>query len=98
MLSIQAKEQALTHLQRVGAEMLDCPISGTPGLVLPRKTVFFGSGDEEVFHHCLPVLQAITDNNFYLGGFGAGSKMKGVENILVSVHNLAPVEARLLSQ
>src|SRR5260370_23547745 len=53
MLSIQAKEQALTHLQRVGVEMLDCPISGTPALVLPRKTVFFGSGDEEIFHHCL---------------------------------------------
>jgi L-threonate 2-dehydrogenase len=36
MLSIQAKEQALTHLQRVGVEMLDCPISGTPALVLPK--------------------------------------------------------------
>ena len=97
MLSIQAKEQALTHLQRVGVEMLDCPISGTPALVLPRKTVFFGSGDEEVFHHCLPVLQAITDNNFYLGGFGAGSKMKCVANLLVAVHTLAAAEAMVLS-
>src|SRR5258708_17484908 len=97
MLSIQAKEQDLTHLQRVGAEMLDCPISGTPALVLPRKTVFFGSGDEEIFHHCLPVLQAITDNNFYLGGFGAGSKMKCVANLLVAVHPLAAAEAMVLS-
>src|SRR5712692_12030611 len=97
MLSIQAKEQALTHLQRVGVEMLDCPISGTPALVLPRKTVFFGSGDEEIFHHCLPVLQAITDNNFYLGGFGAGSKMKCVANLLVAVHTLAAAEAMVLS-
>jgi putative dehydrogenase len=97
MLSIQAKEQALTQLQRVGVEMLDCPISGTPAMVLPRKTVFFGSGDEEIFQRCLPVLQAITDNHFYLGGFGAGSKMKCVANLLVAVHNMAAAEAMLLS-
>src|SRR5258708_12391020 len=66
-------------------------------MVLPRKTVFFGSGDEEVFHHCLPVLRAITDNNFYLGGFGAGSKMKCVANLLVAVHTLAAAEAMVLS-
>ena len=97
MLSIEAKEQALTQLQRVGVEMLDCPISGTPQMVLPRKTVFFGSGDEEVFHRCLPVFQAITDNNFYLGGFGVGSKMKCVANLLVAVHTLATAEAMVLS-
>ncbi len=97
MLSIQAKEQALTQLQRVGVEMLDCPISGTPALVLPRRTVFFGSGDEEVFQRVLPVLQAITDNHFYLGGFGAGSKMKCVANLLVAVHNMAAAEAMILS-
>src|SRR5258708_12729623 len=77
--------------------MVDCTMGGTPGLVLPRKTVFFGSGEEEIFHHCLPVLQAITDNNFYLGGFGAGSKMKCVANLLVAVHTLAAAEAMVLS-
>lgn len=97
MLSLEAKEQALTHLQRVGVEMLDCPISGTPSMVLPRKTVFLGSGDEDVFQRCLPVFQAITDNNFYLGGFGVGSKMKCVANLLVAVHTLAAAEAMVLS-
>ncbi len=97
MLSLEAKEQALTHLQRVGVEMLDCPISGTPSMVLPRKTVFLGSGDEDVFQRCLPVFQAITDNNFYLGGFGVGSKMKCVANLLVAVHTLATAEAMVLS-
>lgn len=97
MLSLEAKEQALTHLQRVGVEMLDCPISGTPSMVLPRKTVFLGSGDEDIFQRCLPVFQAITDNNFYLGGFGVGSKMKCVANLLVAVHTLAAAEAMVLS-
>jgi L-threonate 2-dehydrogenase len=97
MLSIQAKERARSHLQRGGAEMLDCPISGTPAMVLPRKTVFLGSGNKEAFERCMPVFEAITDNSFYLGEFGAGSKMKCVANLLVAVHTLAAAEAMVLS-
>lgn len=97
MLSLQAKEQARISLHRVGVSMLDCPISGTPAQVVPRKTVFFGSGDEEIFRSCLSVLQAVTDHTFYLGGFGAGSKMKCVANLLVAVHMLAAAEAMVLS-
>lgn len=97
MLSLPAKEQARASLQRADVVMLDCPISGTPAQVVPRKTVFFGSGDEEAFHSCLPVFQAVTDHNFYLGEFGAGSKMKCVANLLVAVHMLAAAEAMVLS-
>ena len=97
MLSIQAKERARGHLQKGGAEMLDCPISGTPAMVLPRKTVFFGSGKKEAFDRCLPVFEGITENSFYLGEFGAGSKMKCVANLLVAVHTLATAEAMVLS-
>jgi putative dehydrogenase len=97
MLSLQAKELARRHLQQVGAEMLDCPISGTPAMIIPRKTVFFGSGNQAVFDNCTPVFKAITDAVFYLGEFGAGSKMKCVANLLVAVHNLAAAEAMALS-
>src|SRR5947207_12462556 len=39
MLSIQAKEQALTHLQRIDAEMLDRPVNCTPAPFLPDRYV-----------------------------------------------------------
>ncbi len=97
MLSLQAKESARRHLQQVGAEMLDCPISGTPAMVAPRKTVFFGSGDKTTFDECISIFNAITDAVFYLGEFGAGSKMKCVANLLVAVHTLAAAEAMVLS-
>ena len=77
--------------------MLDCPISGTPLMVPPRKTVFLGSGDKDAFEKCLPVFEGITSNNFYLGPFGAGSKMKCVANLLVAVHALAAAEAMVLA-
>ena len=97
MLAIQAKELARRALEGGGAQMLDCPISGTPAMVLPRKTVFFGSGNKEAFERCMPVFKAITSNTFYLGEFGAGSKMKCVANLLVAVHVLAAAEAMVLS-
>jgi 3-hydroxyisobutyrate dehydrogenase-like beta-hydroxyacid dehydrogenase len=97
MLTLQAKERAYQELERVGVQMLDCPISGTPVMIAPGKTVFFGSGDKEAFEKVLPVFEAITSNNFYLGSFGAGSKMKCVANLLVAIHNLAAAEAMVVS-
>ncbi|HEV2656900.1 MAG TPA: NAD(P)-dependent oxidoreductase [Ktedonobacteraceae bacterium] len=97
MLTLRAKEQARQALEQVGVTMLDCPISGTPPMIAPGKTVFFGSGDRETFDQALPVFEAITSNTFYLGPFGAGSKMKCVANLLVAVHNLAAAEAMVLS-
>lgn len=97
MLTLQGKERARQELERAGIQMLDCPISGTPAMIAPGKTVFFGSGDKETFEKFLPVFEAITSNNFYLGEFGAGSKMKCVANLLVAIHNLAAAEAMVLS-
>src|SRR5260221_12065695 len=42
ILSIQANEQALTYLDRAGVEMLDCPLSGTPATIVPRKPDYSG--------------------------------------------------------
>ena len=97
MLSIQAKEEARRSLEQVGAHMLDCPISGIPPQVLARKTVLFGSGEKDLFEQCKPVLEGFTSTIFYLGAFGAGTKMKCVANLLVGVHVLAAAEAMALS-
>ncbi len=96
MLSLHAKEQARTALERVGAHMLDCPISGIPPQVLSRKTVLFASGEKHMFEHCKPVLEGFTSTIFYLGEFGAGTKMKCVANLLVFIHILAAAEAMVL--
>jgi len=97
MLSIQAKEQARHSLEQVGAHMLDCPISGIPPQVLTRKTVLFASGEKHLFEHCKSVFEGFTSTIFYLGDFGARTKMKCVANLLVGIHVLAAAEAMVLS-
>jgi len=97
MLSIQTKEQARHALEQVGAHMLDCPISGIPPQVLSRKTVVFASGEKPLFERCKPVFEGFTNTIFYIGDFGAGTKMKCVANLLVGIHVLAAAEAMVLS-
>ncbi len=97
MLSLHAKEQARRSLEQVGAHMLDCPISGIPPQVLARKTVLFASGEKQLFERCKPVFEGFTSTIFYLGDFGAGTKMKCVANLLVGIHVLAAAEAMTLS-
>ncbi len=97
MLSIEVKEQAKRSLEQAGASMLDSPISGIPPQVLPRKTVLFASGEKHIFERCKPTLEGFTSTIFYLGDFGAGTKMKCVANLLVGIHILAAAEAMTLS-
>ena len=97
MLSMEAKEQAKQSLEQVGAHMLDSPISGIPPQVLTRKTVLFASGEKDIFERCKPTLEGFTSTIFYLGEFGAGTKMKCVANLLVGIHILAAAEAMALS-
>jgi len=90
---LSAKEEARAALARSGAVMLDCPLSGTGAQAENRDIVVLASGDEVACKQCEPVFKAIGRATYYLGGFGAGSKMKFVANLLVAIHNVSAAEA-----
>lgn len=94
---IKTKERELHALQSMQAFMLDCPISGTPMMAATKQAVIFASGEKAAYETCLPVLDAIAINRFYLGPFGAGMKMKYIANLLLAIHNVAAAEAMVLS-
>jgi L-threonate 2-dehydrogenase len=84
-------------LAGAGAELLDCPLSGTGAQALERDVVVLGSGDEAAFERARPVLSSFARSVRYLGPFGAGSTMKLIANLLVAVHNAATAEAFALA-
>ena len=88
-----AKEEARSVLEQTGTVMLDCPLSGTGAQAQKRDIVILASGDEAACKQCEPVFQAIGRATYYLGAFGAGSKMKFVANLLVAIHNVSAAEA-----
>lgn len=95
-LPIAVKEEARQTLSSCGAILLDCPLSGTGAQARVKDLVVYGSGDRRAYRRVVPVLEAFARAEYYVGAFGAGSKMKFVANLLVAVHNVAAAEAIVL--
>ena len=72
--------------------MLDCPVSGTPGMLEAGQGAFFVSGDRVVAESIGKVLEAICPRTTWVGDVGAGAATKSVATALVAIHNLAAAE------
>jgi 3-hydroxyisobutyrate dehydrogenase-like beta-hydroxyacid dehydrogenase len=96
-LPIPVKEAARDVLARRGVTLLDCPLSGTGAQARVKDLIIYVSGDRSAYSKTVPVLQGFTRANYYVGPFGAGSKMKFVANLLVAIHNVAAAEAMVLA-
>ena len=81
-----------------GGDLLDCPISGSPGMVAPRLATTFASGDKHSVEEVTTVLDAISGPWIYTGPFGTGARMKYVANLLLAVHTVAAAEAMALAR
>jgi 3-hydroxyisobutyrate dehydrogenase-like beta-hydroxyacid dehydrogenase len=81
-----------------GADLLDCPISGTPGMVAPRLATTFASGELESVERVSKVLDAISGPWVYTGAFGTGAQLKYIANLLLAVHTVAAAEAMALAR
>lgn len=94
-LSVEDKRKAHDDMQKSGMILLDCPISG--GIRAAEKDlVVYGSGNQDAYEKCLPVINGFARANYYLGEFGNGTKMKILANLLVAIHNVSSAEAMVL--
>jgi L-threonate 2-dehydrogenase len=84
-------------VRAAGGDLLDCPISGSPGMVAPRLATTFVSGEPDSVEAVRPVLDAISGPWVYTGAFGTGASMKYVANLLLAVHTVAAAEALVLA-
>ena len=96
-LPIAAKEAARNALARRRVILLDCPLSGTGAQARVKDLIIYASGDRAAYRKAAPVMEGFTRANYYVGAFGAGSKMKFVANLLVAIHNVAAAEAMVLA-
>jgi 3-hydroxyisobutyrate dehydrogenase-like beta-hydroxyacid dehydrogenase len=97
-LPIEAKAAARERLHSVSAEMLDCPVSGTAAQARVGDLVVFASGDRASIDSVAWVFETVGRSWHRVGGFGDGSKMKYIANLLIAVHNLAAAEALVLGR
>jgi putative dehydrogenase len=97
-LPIAVKEEARAVLAKRGVTLLDCPLSGTGAQARVRDLVVYASGEKSAYRASVPVMDAFARAHYFLGPFGAGSKMKFVANLLVAIHNVSAAEAMVLGK
>ena len=95
-LPIPVKEQARATLAAHGVTLLDCPLSGTGAQAKAKDLAVYASGSRSAYRRTIPVLEGFARAHYFLGPFGAGSKMKFIANLLVAIHNVAAAEAIVL--
>ncbi|MBN8964123.1 MAG: NAD(P)-dependent oxidoreductase [Rhizobiales bacterium] len=94
--SVPDKEKQVAPLAGKGAAYLDGEVSGTPGMVSARKAVIYLGGDATACKAVEPVIKGFADMYLYFGPFGAASKVKLVNNLLVAINIAATAEAMAL--
>jgi 3-hydroxyisobutyrate dehydrogenase-like beta-hydroxyacid dehydrogenase len=74
----------LRHLHaefaKVGAHVMDAPVSGGPRGARSGRLAIWVGGDRAIYDQYKPVLDAIGDKPYYVGPIGAGSIAKLVHN------------------
>jgi 3-hydroxyisobutyrate dehydrogenase len=83
---VTLKERHVAPLAAKGAVFVDGEMSGTPGMVAQRKGVVYLAGDQEACRRAERVVGGFADSCIYFGPFGAASKVKLLNNLLVAVN------------
>jgi 3-hydroxyisobutyrate dehydrogenase-like beta-hydroxyacid dehydrogenase len=93
---LPVKRRQIAPLADKGATFIDGEVSGTPGMVLARKGVIYLAGDEQACRKIEPIVAGFADSCIYFGAFGAASRVKLINNLLVAIHIAATAEAMAL--
>jgi 3-hydroxyisobutyrate dehydrogenase-like beta-hydroxyacid dehydrogenase len=97
-LPVADKERFAAALARVGAAVVDCPISGTAVRLKERTWQLLVSGKPADCERVEPILRVFTDHKPYVGAFGHGTKMKFLANHLVAIYNVAYGELMMFAR
>jgi 3-hydroxyisobutyrate dehydrogenase-like beta-hydroxyacid dehydrogenase len=94
--AVPVKERQIAPLQQKGAAFIDGEVSGTPGMVAAKKGVIYLAGDAAACKKIESVVAGFADTCLYFGPFGAASRVKLVNNLLVAINIAAAAEAMAL--
>jgi 3-hydroxyisobutyrate dehydrogenase-like beta-hydroxyacid dehydrogenase len=97
-ISPQLTERLARETAARGLVFLDCPISGTSGMVARGQGVIFVGGDRTAYERWRPVLDAILPDPVHVGSAGQAMLLKLVANLLVALNSAAAAEALAMAR
>jgi 3-hydroxyisobutyrate dehydrogenase-like beta-hydroxyacid dehydrogenase len=81
-----------------GLTFLDCPISGTSGMVARGNGVIFVGGDRAAYERWRPLLESILPGVIHIGTAGQAMLLKLVANLLVALNSASVAEALTMAR
>jgi 3-hydroxyisobutyrate dehydrogenase-like beta-hydroxyacid dehydrogenase len=81
-----------------GFVFLDCPVSGTSGMVAAGHGVIFVGGERSAYERWRPLLESILPSAVHVGAAGHAMLLKLVANLLVALNSASAAEALALAQ
>lgn len=84
-------------VQAVGAEPIDCPVSGGCHRAATGNIAIFGGAERETFERMLPLLTKMGRRILHTGPLGSASVLKVVTNYLATANLLSLAEAMVTS-
>lgn len=85
-ISPEVSRRIAAHLEKLGANMLDAPVSGSVGAAASAALTIQVGGKREVFEAQREILSAMGKNIFYIGPNGMGCYMKLLGNAIMGVN------------
>jgi 3-hydroxyisobutyrate dehydrogenase-like beta-hydroxyacid dehydrogenase len=81
-----------------GLTFLDCPISGTSGMVARGVGAFYVGGEHAVYQRWRRVLESVLPSAVHVGAAGQAMLLKLVANMLVALNSAAAAEALTMAR
>jgi 3-hydroxyisobutyrate dehydrogenase-like beta-hydroxyacid dehydrogenase len=81
-----------------GVGFLDCPISGTSGMVERGDGIIFVGGERALYERWRPLLEAVLPRAVFIGAAGQAMVLKLVANLLVALNSAAAAEALSMAE
>ena len=97
-ISPSLTERLAREVSVKGLAFLDCPISGTSGMVAQGDGIIFVGGERSVYERWRPVLESILPRAVFVGRPGQATALKLVANLLIALHSAAAAEALLMAK
>ena len=96
-VDIATSKSCADAAKKRGLHFLDAPISGGPGGAAAGTLAIMAGGERAAFDRAKPELDRMGANVRYMGPTGAGTAMKLINQLLVSVNCIAAAEAFALA-
>ncbi len=91
-------EKLAREVAAKGLGFLDCPVSGTSGMVERGNGVIFVGGERALFDRWQSMLDTVLAKPVYVGRAGQAMMLKLVANLLVALHSAAAAEALTMAK